>query len=350
MTTRSNDRDLAPTAGIYVIFVVLFVNGIFGLLALGGTALLSSLAASWFAGNLQPLAVLLRAVFGLVMTAIGLGFFYFTYVAAPKVLDGMEAERDAHRSAPWLAQPDWRARRVVHSRRKSMWFMWVWSAGWWTILGFLCWVNGDEIAAALRGPWSEALPTMLFFAAGALGVAIAIGLTVQRYRYGDAVLRIDTLPGFLGDQFRGRVELRLGRRLAARVTVHLVCGRKRETRQYRHHRANRTVWVTDELWSDMKDVHPTQAFYRSGRIVLPIEFDLPPDLPESGHVLDEPQLVWTIRIQPEAPADQPLQSEFVIPVYARRDTAVPGVSGGTASVREPPYRSAEGNRRGLEAE
>lgn len=350
MTMRSDDRDDAPPVGIYVIFVVLLVNGIFVLLTLGGMALISSLAASWFAGKPLSLEALLPALFGIVMTAIGLGFFYFTYIAAPKILDGMEAERDAHRSAPWLARSDWRARRIVHSRKQSMWFMWVWSAGWWTILGFLCWVNGDKIAAALRGPWSEALPTMLFFAAGALGVAIAIALTIQRYRYGDAVLHIDTLPGFLGEQFRGRVELRLGRRLAAPVTVHVVCGRKRETREYRHHRANRTVWVTDVLWSDVKDIHPAQAFYGSGGVVLPVEFDLPPNLPESGHALDEPQIVWTITIQPDAPADQPLQSEFAIPVYGRRDAAAARVSGDTASRQDRPYRQIEGNGRGPEAE
>ena len=84
--------------------------------------------------------------------------------------------------------------------------MWFWCAVWWGIIGLLWSVNRELIIAALNGPWSEAIPAALPFVAGGIGLAVAVSLSWQRFRHGDAVLLIDTLPGYLGETFHGKVE------------------------------------------------------------------------------------------------------------------------------------------------
>jgi hypothetical protein len=59
--------------------------------------------------------------------------------------------------------------------------------------------------------------------------------------------------------------------------------------------------------------------YGGGKIILPIDIELPFDLPESGHVLDDPQIVWKLRISPGSVLDRPLSSEFEVPIFKRRN-------------------------------
>jgi hypothetical protein len=73
------------------------------------------------------------------------------------------------------------------------------------------------------------------------------------------------------------------------------------------------------LWSAQTSLHPTQTTFDRGRVTLPIDFDMPEDLSESGRVLDDPQIVWNLKVVPYPGRDQPLQREFQIPVFARRE-------------------------------
>lgn len=296
----------------------LFVHAIFAVLAIVGPLLLYVPVRDWNAPGADTTGLLIIGFFGVFMTALGFGFFWLAYVGAPRFLGRIERRRERYRDEPWLENRQWRARRVVHSTKYTAWFMWFWCALWWGILGFFWTVNRDLIVADLRGTWEQALPTALFFVAGVAGLLFAVGLTWKRWRYGDAVLLIDTLPGWLGEKFRGRVQAGLKGRLSHPVTVRLTCGSMRGE-QRRGSKGNMvTVWVTDEIWSAEHSLKPTQTTFDRGRVTLPVDFDLPPDLPETGHVLDEPQIVWKLEIVPRAGHDGPLTSEFHVPVFARR--------------------------------
>jgi hypothetical protein len=112
----------------------------------------------------------------------------------------------------------------VHSTNYTAWFMWIWCAAWWSNLGILWSVNKELILVDLRGPWDVALPTTLPFVAGLIGILFADSLTWKLWRYGDVVLLIDTLPGYLGEVFRGPVHVGPGGKPAHPVAVELTCG------------------------------------------------------------------------------------------------------------------------------
>jgi hypothetical protein len=296
----------------------LFVHALFAVIALGGGLTVYVMAREWLGGGIETGPAIVFSVFGIVMLAIGFGFFYLAYVGAPNFLGRLEREREKYADQPWLVKKTWRRRRVVHSTKYTAWFMWFWCLAWWGILGFLWSVNHELIIKDLTGPWSTAIPTSIPFVAGLIGLLFAVSLTWQRFRYGDAVLTIDTLPGYLGEKFRGKVSVRLGKRPEKAVTAKLTCGSVRGEHRTDARGESETVYVTDELWSAQVDVQPTQMMLSNGSISVPIEIELPEDLPESGHVLDEPQIVWKLALRPQSALDQPLSCEFEVPIFARR--------------------------------
>lgn len=322
MDEREDDAPSLPAswpARIGVYAWVLIIHGIFVVLAVIGLLLVHAVVRDWRAGDTDTAAIVIMGLFGVALTAIGIGFFYVAYVGAPRFLGRLERLRRQNKDRPWLLNRQWRARRVVHSIKYTAWFMWFWCLVWWGILGFLWSVNKDLIVADLQGPWDVALPTSIPFVAGGIGLLVATGLTWKRWRYGDAVLLIDTLPGYLGEKFRGRVQGGLANRLRNPVEVILTCGSLRKERRPSRDGHYSTVWITDELWFARQNLQPMQTTFDRGRVTLPIDFDIPSDLPESGHVLDEPQIVWKLEVVPHPGPDHPLQSEFQVPVFSRRE-------------------------------
>jgi hypothetical protein len=299
------------------------VHVIFAGLAAVGILVINAAVRDWRAGEAGIGAVAVGGLFGIVMTAIGIGFFYVAYVGAPRFLGRLQSRRSKHRGTPWLENRQWRARRVVHSTRFAAWFMWFWCLVWWGILG-LMWSTSKDLVLADRETWGQALPPAPLLAAGLAGLVVAVGMTWRRYRSDDAVLMIETLPGYLGERFRGKVLARLGRRLKDPVAITLTCGSLKKTRVRTGAGQSGqfgTVWGTDEIWSARRDLHPTGTTFDRGTVTLPINVELPADLPESGHLLDEPQIVWKLVITPGSALDRPVAGEFEIPVFARRDEA-----------------------------
>jgi hypothetical protein len=293
---------------------------LFALLALVGTLVIRALILSYLDGESSLTEAIFISLFGVFLAVIGLGFFYLAYFGAPKFLGGIERNRAKYRDRPWLVKPQWRVRRIVSSRKYTAWFMWFWCTVWWGIIGLLWHVNGPLIRADLQGPWSVAIPTMIPIFAGIIGLIVAASLTWQRLRYGDAVLTFQTLPGYLGGKFTGTVNARSMRRPVEPVGVGLSCGSLTSERVARSDGSGfTTVWRTTVLWSDQHKIHPAQLLFSRSRVAIPVQFDLPPDLPESGHLLDDPQIVWEVGITAGSVLDKKLECKFQIPVFARRD-------------------------------
>ncbi len=257
--------------------------------------------------------------FGLLLLVLGLGLLYATNIGAPGFLMRLERSRERYRQEPWMERRMWRQRRIVHSTSYTVWFMWFWCLIWWGILGFIYHKNEKLILADLAGSWSQAIPAALPFVAGIIGVLAAISLSWRRYHSGDVVLLLETLPGFLGEQFRGHVEAPLKHRPRKAVSATLQCGSLRQDKVRNHEGSYETQWITDELWSHAEDIPTDNILHAKGKVSLQIKIDLPDNLPESGHVLDDPQIVWKLTIASNSILNPYLDSEFEVPVFARRD-------------------------------
>ena len=152
MSTSSTDTPAATRAANLFGAVVMHFFVILATL-MGVTALVAGLGG-YVRGEADLVAI--RAVLGAVFTAIGPGFYYLNYVAAP-----VHAAREARRAAlypgqPWMLRDDWAARKVVdRSSLAVMIFLWIWSGGWCGACAFLWSVNSDKIIAAVRNSWAK---------------------------------------------------------------------------------------------------------------------------------------------------------------------------------------------------
>lgn len=319
MSNDDNEQSPGFFSRLSSILFAILINAIFAVLGIVGVLVINAIFQAWRIGDIGSGEAILSGLFGLLMMVIGFGFFIVAYIGAPRFLGGLERRRTKYADRPWLANRQWRARRVVRSTGFTVWFIWIWCVIWWAIIGFFWSVNGPLILADLRGPWSVAIPSAMPFVAGIIGLLVAISLTWQRVLFGDAVLLIDTLPGYLGENFSGKVRARLKRALSRPIEISLTCGSLRRTRVRNNNGGTKTTWVTDEIWTNSLDLHPTQTTFDKGIATLPISFDLPQGLPESGDIMDEPQIVWTLTVKPGYRAGRSSEVSFQIPVYKRRD-------------------------------
>lgn len=317
---NNNSGDSRKLAVLDIVYAI-FVHVLFATLILVGGLVINAMIHEWRFGGIHPGLAIVCGLFGLSLVLIGLGFYYLAYVGAPRFLSRLERNREKYRDRPWLVNRQWRARRVIHSTKFTAAFMWFWCLLWWSVLSFFWSVNRDLILAELRGSWEQAISVSIPIVAGVIGLVVAVSLTWQRYQFGDAVLIIETLPGYLGERFCGKIQARVKSRLNEPVGVTLTCGSLTSHENTKTDGRSETVWVTDELWSQSYGLHPTQTIFDKNIVTLPIDIKLPVDFPESGHILDDPQIVWRLTVNPESVLDRSVQSEFEVPIFYRKNEA-----------------------------
>jgi hypothetical protein len=282
---------------------------------MGITVLVTGLAA-YGRGEADLVAALFCGVLGAVFTAVGLGFYYLNYVAAP-----VRAARGARRAAlhpgqPWVLRDDWAARKVVdRSSLAVMIFLWIWSGGWCGACALLWSVNSDKIIAAVRDSWGEAVLIVFLPLAGLIGLVCAINATRTWWRYGTSTLRIDTLPGVLGDRFRGSVLANMP--VVVALEAQIACERRmwRWTTDQKGHRTKE--WRTAMVWSETHAIERGRLMRSKDGVSIPIEVPLPPDQPACALDEDGAGIQWSLYVRAVEMTVPRFSVHFLIPVYAR---------------------------------
>jgi hypothetical protein len=199
-------------------------------------------------------------------------------------------------------------------------FSWIWTVGWWGILLIIWSVNKEKILAAVSKSWWEAALLVLFPLGGLIGLTIAWQATRSWLRYGRSTLRIDTLPGYLGDSFRGGLSANFRVRPKT-LDVDLVCEHLTWRKRYRQGKTTHER-VVEKLWSRTFPLEPSRIMLSGrGADTLAIDLPLPADQPESEMGEDASGIVWRIHVhEPNDPQAKhpPYSASFEIPVYARR--------------------------------
>jgi hypothetical protein len=174
-----------------------------------------------------------------------------------------------------MLRPDWAARKVIDRSSLSVAiFLWVWSAGWCGACALIFGVNSDKIVAAARESWGEAALGLIFPIGGLIGVLCAIGATRTWWRQGTSTLRIDTLPGYLGEDFRGSVSVRLPAELA--LEAEIAC-EKRTYVWVRTPKGRRKEWSMETLWSATHKIPADRLMRLKDGVTIPITVALAAD-------------------------------------------------------------------------
>ena len=293
-------------------------HGMFAVAGLIGLAAIVSGLPAMFRGELPLVAGIMVMLTGCAALAVGVGFFYLTYIAAPRREAAERRLTALYPDQPWMLRSDWAARRVVdRSGLALVGFMAVWCAGWWGALTLIWSVNREKIIAAFHQSWGEAAVVCFIVLGGVAGLLVLIGAGRSWWTYGHATLRIDTLPGFLGDAFRGSVMVRLPAKPAAPIDVTLVCENVRQlTRRTGGKRVTETDY--DERWSGSVEVEPGRLLTTRGSTAIPVDIAIPADQPECSRDQEGNGTRWVLRVHGLIEGQPAMSFQFDVPVYRRR--------------------------------
>lgn len=308
-------------------FGTIFVVAGFALAAILGIMAQVGIIGAYRRGDADlPTAILIFA-FSLILTVIGLGYFYFRYhvVAKRDAWSARQAERNPE--APWLLNEAWAERKVTdHGSLVVAAFLWIWSIGWNGLCAFIYTVNYDKIIAAFHTSWLEASAAVIFPLCGLIGILCAAGATLNWWRYGPSTLHIDTLPGYLGDKFRGHVIARMPSLVP--LEAEIICERRLWVRRLRDGKRSQEL-VTEKVWSS---AHPIDAGRlmrtKDGTTTIPIDVPVPAGKPPVDLDDEGGGIQWVLAVRTDherlpkpaagAPPPHRFEARFAIPVYARR--------------------------------
>lgn len=282
-------RSLLPHIWLVLLHATFALATLMGLAALfGGVRLL------WTGGEPFYIALLVIIIGGVAL-CIGLGFFYNYYVKAPSLLAHESRIKERYPDQPWMLRSEWVKRKLVHSEIGTVIFVWIFVAGWWGLLGLIGYANFDEISAAFSESWSDLAFASLFVAGGLVGLAIAIMMTRKWRRFGRSEFAIETLPGYLGENFRGRLSTTLPLD-TKELAVELICesvvwvrtsgGEGRTSGMVITKRGGVREMIAGGPWER-----------RKGKSVVPIAIAIPEDLPgcqEENE--DQEEIRWRLEV------------------------------------------------------
>ena len=320
-TSASGPSSLASTPSwrrARILFGNVAINLVCGAAALMGLALLRAGLDALLTGDHSVASAVLVSMLGAVFAAVGLGFFYFTYVAAPRIAVREEAQAARHPGEPWMLRADWAARKIVdRSSFAAMAFLWIWTASWWGVTAFLWTVNYDKIIAAVSASWGDTVLAGLLPLAGLIGLLAAVGVTRTWLRYGAATLRIDTLPGFLGDHFRGSVAARFAALPKGPLEAEIACERVTWRRVRDSDSTFKREYRVATVWSQTHMIDPGRLMLSRDGVQIPVDVPLPIDQP--GCALDEDGagIQWRLHVRAHEDSGTQFTAQFEVPVYRR---------------------------------
>lgn len=299
---------------------LIFVHLLFGIMGFMGVGATMGAVNLLRMGELPAGVAALLVLVGLALIAVCVGFFYHLYVSGP----AQKARRDEaikrFPDQPWMLRPDWASRRITDRASLGVSiFMWIWCAGWWGAIALIWSLNSDKIIAASKVSYGETALAMMFPICGLIGVAVATKMTLHWWRYGNSTLRIDTLPAYLGDHFRGAVAAKLPKRPASPFIVQLVCEEVVWLKRSRGGRTSRER-TTNVLHDASFEVAANRVLWsKTGATTIPIDVALPAQKPASDLDDEGNGIVWTLCVRTTDKVDKGLgySSQFEIPVFGR---------------------------------
>lgn len=303
------------TIGMWIALILVYA--LFVVMALMGLLVFWAGLRQLVVQEIPLIAAILTTLMGAVIGTIGFGFFYLRYVKQT-FWEAQKKKLEArYPGQPWMLRRDWAARRVVYSELGLVIFLWVWSIGWCGGVSFIARVNHDKIAKALAESYWNYFFVLLFVGGGIVGLWLAVGASLRFWRYGRSVLRIDSLPAYVGDRFRGTVMTHLPGRMQEPLKAELVCEKLRwVTKGSGKNRS--TSLETNELRRVEAEVAPTSMLATRTGVSFPVEIDVPAGAPQVSLDDQGNGIRWTLHVTTTGAADPPFSCNFEVPIYARR--------------------------------
>lgn len=295
----------------------LLISGLLGLLILLFAAFLANIPRLHAEEGFPLIPALLSAE--AMLFAIGLCAYGLYALLLRQPLRRMRLERSprpGQDELPWAHNAQWMQRRVIHTAVGAALFLWFFALNWWAVLMFAVQDRGARLI-------EEPLPVQLLCAVlvliGIITLWVAIRKTIQWFTSGRSVLEIETLPGRPGGLFRGTIRIGFKPKGRKPVVADLIGFTRHWNEQtYLPHEEERRVGGVRDATPFLEEEQkiPRERLRVSGSgTAIPVQFEIPRDVPSSGLVDRGIEVIWKIRLRATTPNDADFQAEFKIPIY-----------------------------------
>jgi hypothetical protein len=262
-----------------------------------------------------------------------------------------EALQAAHPEEPWRWRRDWASGRIEDSTRDTLLTAWIFAALWNLVS-----LPGGYVGlrAALYEGKPAGLVALLFPAVGIWLLARAVQATLRKNKYGISRLDLSTIPGVIGHTIAGTIRAPIGLQPAEGFQVSLTCVRRVTTRSGKSSSTSERI-----LWQEERRIGGEQSRdYAGMKTIIPIGFQLPPDVEASDAANPNNLVVWRLQASASVPGID-YDSTFEVPVFrtsaseqtsSSRDAVSSSISPDPAAYRQPADSSivVTTNRRGTE--
>ena len=284
----------------------LALNAILVLMVLFGLVLLVGAINFARAGG-HPGFVTIVVLCACFVGGAGLALLYRTHFMARIIAAREAAIVERYPGQPWMLNPDWASGQINDPQFGRVIFLVIFIVGWVGGIAFVGFVNFNKILPELQASPGAWVAAAFFALITIMAINMAIKFASSWLRIGNGLLRLETLPGRIGGQFKAKLETRLRHRPASGLEADLTCLRRLPATGRRPaQNEEETLW-----WQRVTIPAAQMRLTRQG-MVISVVFEIDDDLPESGETVD-----WKLRISSGGGAEQFLLFEWVVPIYRK---------------------------------
>jgi hypothetical protein len=285
------------TAG--TVFLLLFALPFIGF---GLFAVVAGLA-EWRAGDAGQAGMLM--LFGVLFVCVGAGIAVLAR-RGRRLAKQLEQRKAEHPDEPWLWNDAWSQGHLRYSARASMRYAWLFALAWNAIsLPIVLLAPGEFMEKGNHG----AAIAVLFPAVGVGLLAWALHATLRWRRFGESVFEMLRVPGVLGGELAGT--LQVGGELSASgaIEARLSC-----IRRYVSGSGKNRSTHEDIRWSDEQQLPPTALARGPFGHALNLCFALPYDASPSDPVASDDYILWRLEVATRMPGVD-YRARFEVPVF-----------------------------------
>lgn len=251
--------------------------------------------------------VLFGGVFAAVGLAIMVAGFQSGRVAARQI-----AVEAAHPEQPWLWQADWAQGRANGGSVAASRTLWVFAI-FWNAISWAIVLTVTRQNAPPKQAWAYLL--LALFPAVGVGLLInAVVRTMRAVRYGRTFVQLQTLPAPLGRKLKGTIEVPLPHPLPHGINLFFRCVNRVTTGSGK----NRSTYDYVK-WQEQKNLASEQIAAGPTGSVVPVEFDIPRNVPPTDHSNHDNRMLWFLRAEADVPGVD-FDEVYEIPVFLTHDS------------------------------
>lgn len=294
-------RGKTQAAAVLLVFCIPFC--LFGLIAVGKAVQTAMLLRH----DLK--AVFMLGAFGLTFNMIGFGLFLAYFYGAKKVQQQRSLQL-AYPQQPWMWREDWSRGRIGGTTRSGMVGTWIFAIFWNLVSIPVAFLVGPQAWATDR----KGYLVLIFPTVGIILLILALRQTLAWEEFGKTWFDMSTLPGALGRELRGTIQVHFPSTPEQGAALKLSCINRYTTGTGNYRTTHGKI-----LWRDERAVPPRQIGSGCVGSAIPVSFQIPADGVESNTANSDDEIVWVLEANAKVPGVN-YRDLFEVPVFHTKDS------------------------------